>query len=52
MRRVLSVSILSLALAVACTHVAPTTSSAPATAAVQVAAATEDARLNAWFERK
>jgi uncharacterized protein (DUF885 family) len=52
MRRVLSVSILSLALAVACTHVAPTTSSVPATTAVQAAAATEDARLNAWFERK
>jgi uncharacterized protein (DUF885 family) len=52
MRRVLAVSILSLALSVACTHVAPTTTSAPATAAVQAAAATEDARLNAWFERK
>jgi uncharacterized protein (DUF885 family) len=52
MRRVLAVSILSLALSVACTHVAPNTTSAPATAAVQAAAATEDARLNAWFERK
>lgn len=53
MRRVLAVSILSLALAAACTHVAPTTSSsAPAPTAVEATAATEDARLNAWFERK
>jgi uncharacterized protein (DUF885 family) len=54
MRRVLAVSALSLALALSlgCTHVAPTTASAPATAAVQAAATTEDARLNAWFERK
>jgi uncharacterized protein (DUF885 family) len=53
MRRVLAVSILSLALSVACTHVAPTTTaSAPGSTAVEAAAATEDARLNAWFERK
>jgi hypothetical protein len=51
MRRVIAVSILSLALGVACTHVAPTVG-APATAAVQSADTSEDARLNAWFERK
>src|SRR5688572_24697265 len=52
MRRLLAVSVLSVALCAACAHVAPpaTTSNAPATAAVD--ASTPDARLNAWFERK
>jgi uncharacterized protein (DUF885 family) len=52
MRRVLAVSALSLALAAGCAHVAPNSAGAPAAAAVQAAAASEDARLNAWFERK
>jgi uncharacterized protein (DUF885 family) len=52
MRRVLAVSALSLALCVACSHVAPTAATAPAATSAQAAAATEDARLNAWFERK
>lgn len=52
MRRILAVSALSLAVCVACTHVAPTATTAPPTTAVSTGAATVDARLNAWFERK
>ncbi|MDQ3289109.1 MAG: DUF885 domain-containing protein [Pseudomonadota bacterium] len=56
MVRLLTVSALSLALCVACSHVALPVASvsdpAPAAASVQAAAAAEDARLNAWFERK
>ncbi|MGV8942336.1 MAG: DUF885 domain-containing protein [Lysobacter sp.] len=50
MRRILVVSALSLALCVACSSGAPTRSTGPETTSVQ--ATTEDARLNAWFERK
>ncbi|HUH89824.1 MAG TPA: DUF885 domain-containing protein [Lysobacter sp.] len=50
MRRILAVSALSLALCVACSPGAPTTAIAPATTSAQATA--EDARLNAWFERK
>ena len=52
--RLFAVSVLSLALCAACAHVAPApaTESAPATASAAAAASTEDARLNAWFERK
>jgi uncharacterized protein (DUF885 family) len=50
MRRILAVSALSLALCVACSPGAPTTATAPAATSAQAAA--EDARLNAWFERK
>lgn len=52
MRRILALSALSLALCAACTHVAPPAATAPATAPATAAASTEDARLNAWFERK
>jgi len=52
MRRILAVSALSLALCAACAHVAPTAATASATTPVAAAAITEDARLNAWFERK
>ncbi len=50
MRRILAVSALSLALCVACTSGVPTKTAAPATVSAQATA--EDARLNAWFERK
>ncbi|GHA79176.1 DUF885 domain-containing protein [Cognatilysobacter bugurensis] len=58
MRRLLTVSALSLALCAACSTTAPTADApvAPATAAgsaaTQAGPAAEDARLNAWFERK
>ncbi len=52
MRRTLVVSALSLALLTACSTVAPTGATAPATTSAQAGATTEDARLNAWFERK
>ena len=54
MRRLLAVSLLSLALCAACAHVAPPASDAstPATGPATAVASTEDARLNAWFERK
>ena len=52
MRRMLAVSVLSLALCAACAHVAPPAATTPATASATAAASTEDARLNAWFERK
>ena len=54
MRRILVVSALSLALCVACTHTAPSASAPPASTAPAAQAGTtaEDARLNAWFERK
>ncbi|OHE83074.1 MAG: hypothetical protein A2579_02980 [Lysobacterales bacterium RIFOXYD1_FULL_69_11] len=52
MRRVLVVSALSLALLTACSTVPPTVATAPATTTTQAAATSEDARLNAWFERK
>ena len=51
MRRILAVSALSLALCTACAHVAPSSTATPAATPV-AAATTEDARLNAWFERK
>ena len=54
MRRVLALSVLSLALCAACAHVTPSaaSSNASATTAVEAGATTADARLNAWFERK
>ncbi len=52
MRRVLVLSALSLALLTACSTVPPTAATAPATESTQAVAASEDARLNAWFERK
>ena len=52
MRRVLVLSALSLALLTACSTVPPTAATAPATESTQAAATSEDARLNAWFERK
>ncbi len=55
MRRILAVSALSMALCVACSSVTPpeTTASSAAIASTETAGATaEDARLNAWFERK
>ena len=52
MRRVLVLSTLSLALLTACSTVPPTAATAPATESTQAVAASEDARLNAWFERK
>ncbi|MDQ3495619.1 MAG: DUF885 domain-containing protein [Pseudomonadota bacterium] len=57
MRRVLTLSVLSLALLTACSTVPPTTAGASAAAASQATASpatatSEDARLNAWFERK
>ena len=52
MRRVLVLSALSLALLTACSTVPPSTATAPATESTQTAATSEDARLNAWFERK
>ncbi|GAA4858562.1 DUF885 domain-containing protein [Luteimonas vadosa] len=53
MRRVLTVSVLSLALLTACASAPPETGSASAASrADQAAATSEDARLNAWFERK
>ncbi|QOW24936.1 DUF885 domain-containing protein [Lysobacter sp. H23M47] len=50
MRRILAVSALSLALCVACSPGVTTKAAAPTAASVQ--APSEDARLNAWFERK
>lgn len=52
--RLLAVSALSLALCVACSHRAPTgdAPAAPAATSTQAGTAAEDARLNAWFERK
>ncbi|KGM54571.1 hypothetical protein N799_09075 [Lysobacter arseniciresistens ZS79] len=54
MRRTLVLSALSLALLTACATTAPTatTGTAPATTTAQAAATSEDARINAWFERK
>ena len=54
MRRTLVVSALSLALLAACATTAPTgaTAGAPAATATQAGATSEDARINAWFERK
>jgi uncharacterized protein (DUF885 family) len=54
MRRTFVVSALSLALLTACATTAPsaTTDTAPATATAQAGATSEDARINAWFERK
>jgi uncharacterized protein (DUF885 family) len=52
MRRMIAVSVLSLALCAACVHAAPPAATTPATASAKAAASTEDARLNAWFERK
>lgn len=54
MRRTLVLSTLSLALLTACSAVAPTGTIAttPAATAAQAGATTEDARINAWFERK
>ena len=52
MRRVLVLSALSLALLTACSTVPPSAATAPATESTQAAATSEDARLNAWFERK
>ncbi|MBZ4038290.1 DUF885 domain-containing protein [Novilysobacter selenitireducens] len=52
MRRVLVLSALSLALLTACSTVPPSAATAPATESTQAVAASEDARLNAWFERK
>ncbi len=51
MARLLVVSALTLALCTACAHVAPSAST-PADAPATAAAVSEDARLNAWFERK
>ena len=54
MRRTLVLSALSLALLTACATTAPTSTSP--TSAVDIdtqgGAAREDARINAWFERK
>ncbi|KIQ96923.1 DUF885 domain-containing protein [Lysobacter sp. A03] len=50
MRRILAVSALSLALCVACSPGVTTKAQAPTTTSAQ--APSEDARLNAWFERK
>ena len=52
MRRMLALSVLSLALCAACAHATPPVASTPATASAKSATSTEDARLNAWFERK
>ena len=52
MRRMLAVSVLSLALCAACAHATPPAATTPATTSAKAAASTEDARLNAWFERK
>jgi len=54
MRRTLVVSALSLALLAACSNPAPTNSSAaaPDATAAQAGATSEDARINAWFEKK
>ena len=52
MRRVLVLSALSLALLTACSTVPPTAATAPGAESTQAAATSEDARLNAWFERK
>jgi uncharacterized protein (DUF885 family) len=54
MRRTLVVSALTLALLTACATTAPTasTATAPAATATQATASSEDARINAWFERK
>lgn len=51
MARLLVVSALSLALCTACAHVA-SPDTAPVSAPPAAAAVSEDARLNAWFERK
>ena len=52
MRRMLALSVLSLALYAACAHATPPAAGTPATASAKAATSTEDARLNAWFERK
>lgn len=54
MRRTLIVSTLSLALLCACSPTTPTgtPASPPAAESAQAGAASEDARLNEWFERK
>ncbi|HET7410350.1 MAG TPA: DUF885 family protein, partial [Paracoccaceae bacterium] len=54
MRRVLAVSALSLALCVACSPGTQTANAAatPEVAATRAGATAEDARLNAWFEKK
>ena len=54
MRRTLVVSALSLALLAACATTAPSSSgtTTPPDTSVQATATSEDARLNAWFERK
>ena len=53
MPRLLLVSALTLALCSACAHAPPSSSAAAPTAVpVQAGTASEDARLNAWFERK
>ena len=54
MRRILSVSALSLALCVACSSGAPpvATTGSASNPALVAGAATADARLNEWFERK
>ncbi len=51
MRRLLAVSVLALALCTACAHVAPSAADAGTPATTPATASTEDARLNAWFER-
>jgi len=52
MRRMLAVSLLSLALCAACSHAPPAATSASASTPATAGATTADARLNAWFERK
>ncbi len=57
MRRVLTLSVLSMALFAGCSTVPPTTAGASAAATSQATASpatatSENARLNAWFERK
>lgn len=57
MRRLLAVSALTLAVCVACSHVAPSSApsvsaSAVTTTSAQAGAVTTDARINEWFERK
>ncbi|MBA3486283.1 MAG: DUF885 domain-containing protein [Lysobacter sp.] len=54
MRRLLAVSALTLAVCVACAHVAPSApaSASAATGSAQAGAVTADARINEWFERK
>ena len=54
MRPMLALSTLSLALALACAPaiVSAQAADAPAATAAQAGATSEDARINAWFERK